>query len=63
MTKVAQSDRARLLGDVKGDKIEVFCKDSKTTSVFENTYRPDNLDTRFQEIKAIGAPERIGVVF
>ena len=56
VTKVAQSDRARLLRDVKGDKIEVFCRDSKTTSVFENTYRPDNLDTRFQEIKAIGAP-------
>ena len=56
VTKVARTDRARLLRDPAMKEMAIFWKDSKTTSIFENTYRPDNLDTRFQEIKAIGAP-------
>ena len=56
VTKVARTDRARLLRDPAMKEMAIFWKDSKTTSIFENTYRPDNLDTRFQEIKAVGAP-------
>ena len=56
VTKVAKEDEGPLLRDIRREKIEVFCKESKISSIFKNTYRPDNLDTRFQEIKAIGAP-------
>jgi sugar/nucleoside kinase (ribokinase family) len=56
VTKVAKTYRARLLRDPTLKEMAIFWKDSKTTSVFENTYGTDKLDTRFQEIKTIAFP-------
>jgi len=42
VTKVARTDRARLLRDPAMKEMAIFWKDSKTTSIFKNTYRPDN---------------------
>lgn len=56
VTKVAQVDRATLLRDLKGERVEVFCKESKSSSLFENEYGVEDLDTRLQRIRSIGNP-------
>ena len=56
VTKVARLDRAALLRGLKGDRVEVFCKESKSSSFFENEYGGKNLDTRLQRIISIGNP-------
>ena len=56
VTKVAQLDRAALLRDLKGERVEVFCKESKSSSIFENEYGEEDLDTRLQRIRSIGNP-------
>jgi sugar/nucleoside kinase (ribokinase family) len=56
VTKVAKEDEDLLLGNLKGEKIALFCKESRRSSVFENAYSTDNLDTRLQRIRSIGTP-------
>jgi len=38
VTKVVESDKASLLRELSMNEIAIFWKESKTTSVFENTY-------------------------
>ncbi len=56
VTKLAKEDEDLLLGNLKGEKIALFCKESKRSSVFENAYSTENLDTRLQRIRSIGTP-------
>jgi sugar/nucleoside kinase (ribokinase family) len=56
VTRVAEDDEDFLLHDLRGEKIAVFCEKSNSSSAFENTYRGQNLDTRFQQISSIGTP-------
>jgi sugar/nucleoside kinase (ribokinase family) len=56
VTRVAQDDEDFLLHDLRSEEIAVFCEKSDHSSTFENTYRDQNLDTRFQQIRAIGTP-------
>ncbi len=54
VTKVAKEDEVPLLRDVRREKIEVFCKESRISSVFENAYSIENPDTRVQRIRSVG---------
>jgi sugar/nucleoside kinase (ribokinase family) len=56
VTKVAKEDEDLLLGNLKGEKIALFCQESERSSVFENAYSAENLDTRLQRIRSIGTP-------
>lgn len=56
VTKVAKQDRATLLRDLKREKIEIFCKESKSSSVFENVYTGKDVDNRVQQIRSLGTP-------
>jgi len=54
VTKVAKEDEVPLLRDVRREKIEVFCKKSRISSVFENAYSIENPDARVQRIRSVG---------
>jgi sugar/nucleoside kinase (ribokinase family) len=56
VTKGSAKDKDRLLRELKADKVAVYWKEGKTTAVFENTYSRKDLDSRSQEIKALGTP-------
>ncbi|MCK4487820.1 MAG: hypothetical protein KAU38_13815 [Desulfobacterales bacterium] len=56
VTKMAKGDVAPLLRDLKGEKIEVFCKEGGASSVFENVYSMQELDDRTQRIRSVGTP-------
>jgi len=56
VTKVAKEDKALLLRDLKREKIEVLCKEAKSSSVFENVYNGKNLNDRLQRIKSVSTP-------
>jgi sugar/nucleoside kinase (ribokinase family) len=65
VTRVTKEEEGLLLGNLRGEKIAVFSKKSKTLSAFENVYSGDNLDTRLQRIESIGEPfltEDIGTI-
>jgi sugar/nucleoside kinase (ribokinase family) len=56
VTKVAKGDEVPLLRDLRREKIEVFCKEGVTSSVFENTYGGEYPDDRTQRIGSVGTP-------
>lgn len=56
VTKVAKEDRSSLLRDLKKEKIEVLCKEAKSSSVFENVYKGKDLEDRLQHIQSISTP-------
>lgn len=56
VTKVAQEDEPLLLRDLMAREIAVFSMKSNDSSAFENIYSCENLDSRLQRIRSIGAP-------
>lgn len=56
VTRIAKEDEELLLRDLKDKEIEIFCKESKSSSAFENAYSGENLDHRHQRIHSVGTP-------
>ena len=56
VTKVAKGDEVPLLRELRHQKIEVFCQEGATSSVFENTYSTEGSDDRIQRIRSVGTP-------
>lgn len=55
VTKLKRED-ARLLEDFKETGVEVFWKESRETTIFENIYPAENPDLRIQKIGAVAPP-------
>ncbi|MFO1349595.1 MAG: PfkB family carbohydrate kinase [Gammaproteobacteria bacterium] len=56
VTKATADDADELLHSLRGSGVEVFCRPSARTTVFENAYRGDHLDFREQSVASISDP-------
>jgi len=56
ITRLSDHDRALLLGGFETAGIRVFVGASRQTTVFENMYARDNMDSRFQRVRSVASP-------
>lgn len=56
ITKMSRDHRACLLAELEEVGIRVFCEESQQTTVFENIYSREELDTRVQRIRSVASP-------
>ena len=56
VTKGAEEDKESLLKELLANGVTVFWKGGGSTSVFENSYSGDDLNTRTQVLKSMGTP-------
>ena len=56
ITRLSDHDRALLLAGFETAGIRVFVGASRQTTVFENVYARDNMDSRFQRVRSVASP-------
>ena len=56
VTKAAPHDAETLLQPLRETGVEVLCRRSEATTVFENIYAADNEDSRSQRVRTVAAP-------
>ena len=56
ITRLSDEDRAMLLGGLETAGIQVFAGESRQTTVFDNIYSRDNVDSPFQRVRSVASP-------